>query len=220
MYSLQLFLGLCFLALEDLQDVAPADQVIQLLRRKVALGDQALQPRQLLGNIVGILLHLLANLVVVLCILVLRLASLLVELVVCLVTTVRSDGLHSGVEAGNDAGCGIEETACRAVGAGLLVDEGDEVGFRAAARVGFAVLGSLGEELDRGVRLDAVALGGGFGGFTFAVDEADGDVGFGGEVLGNLLPGGLQALAVCVVMSVNVLKVLRCGYTYDRTMAQ
>lgn len=155
-----------------------------------------MQPCKLLLNISGILLQLLANLGVVLGVLVLQGTSLLVQLCISLVTAILESGKNS-VEGWDDAGEVVESATWSAESASLLVEESDEGFFGAAAAVVFALEIALGEELDGGVGLDAESLGGGFGGGGFAVDVGDCDAVFGGEVGGDLFPGGLEALAVC-----------------------
>ena len=68
----QLRLLLCGITHELPQDVAPTHQVIHLLRRQVALGDQALQTGELVGSVSFVGTELLKGLDVVLCVLVLQ----------------------------------------------------------------------------------------------------------------------------------------------------
>jgi len=73
-------LALLLRSLEHVQDVAPPDQVVNLLSRKATLLEQALQPRELLLNIARVLLALLSDLAVVLSVLLLSAANGLLKL--------------------------------------------------------------------------------------------------------------------------------------------
>lgn len=195
-YITPLKLALLSRALEHIQNVAPPNQIINLLSRKTALLKQALQPREFLLNIPRVRLALLSDLAVVLSILVLGSTNSLLELLLRLgaASLQRS---HDVVERRDSAGQSVETAAGDAEGAGLVVQEGDEVGFAAAGGVGDCFGGAGGVVLDGWVGLDAGFLRGGFGVGGFAVDFGDEDVGLGGEVVGYLLPDGGEGLAVC-----------------------
>lgn len=189
-------LSLTLITLEHIQNVAPPDQIVNLLSRKSALLEQALQPRELLLHVSRVLLALLGNLAVVLGILLLGAANSLRELLLRFgaAAAQRADNL---VERGNRAGEGVQTAACDAEGAGFLVQEGDEVGFRAARVVGNCFGGAGWVVLDGRVGLDAGFLCGGLSVGGFAVDFGDEDVGLRSEIGGELFPDGGEGFAVC-----------------------
>lgn len=81
--------------------------------------------------------------------------------------------------------------------AGLFVEELDECLFATGSLVRDGLLGTLGEVLDGGVRLDALVLSRSLGVGGFGVDLGDEDGGLGGEVVSKSLPDRGKALAVC-----------------------
>jgi hypothetical protein len=83
------------------------------------------------------------------------------------------------------------------VGAGVGVQEVDEVLLGAGAFVWVGLDAALLEVLDGGVGLDALFLCERFGVLGFGVDLCDQDVGLGSEVVGKSLPDGRERLAVC-----------------------
>lgn len=144
---------------ELVQDVAAADQVVELLWRKASLADQTLKSLRLLLDISGIVGKLVEDFDVVVCVLVLEARGGLGDLV--------GDGGQSlassefgdqGVESGDGAGESVEATSGNAVGTGLVVEVVDEDLLGAAAFVGNRFLGAVGEELDGRVGLDALLL--------------------------------------------------------------
>jgi hypothetical protein len=182
-------------ALEHVQDVAPPGEVVNLLSGKTTLLQQALQPGDLLLNVARVLLALLGDLAVVLGVLVLGAADGLLELLLGL-STAGAQSADDRVERGDGTGNSIESTACNTESTGLVVQEGDEVGLAATAGVGDSLGGAGRVVLDGRVGLDAGGLGDGFGVRGLAVDFGDEDLGFGGEVVGDLLPNGGKGLAV------------------------
>jgi hypothetical protein len=83
------------------------------------------------------------------------------------------------------------------MGAGVRVQEVDEVLLGAGAFVRVGLDAALLEVLDGGVGLDALFLCERFGVLGFGVDLCDQDVGLGSEVVGKSLPDGRERLAVC-----------------------
>jgi hypothetical protein len=177
------------------QNIAPANQIIQLLLRQTPLPNQPLQPLQLLLRVTRILPRLLKHLRVVLRILILQRARQLLRLLRAIAIRARKL-LHDAVERLDGAACGIETAAGRAVRAGVGVEEVDKVLLCAAAVVGERFGAALGEVLDCGVRGDALGCGEGLCIFGFGVDFGDEDGGLGGEVVGEGLPDGGEGLAV------------------------
>ena len=173
-------LALLIRALEHVQNVAPPDQVVNLLSGKTTLLEQALQPRELLLHVSSVRLALLSNLAIVLSILLLSGTNSLLELLLGLGAT-GFQRAHDIVDRGDRAGESIETAAGDTEGAGLFVQERNEVGFAAAGGVGECFGGAGGVVLDGRVGLDAGFLRGGFGVRRFAVDFGDEDVGLRGE---------------------------------------
>ena len=173
-------LALLIRALEHVQNVAPPNQIVNLLSRKTALLEQALQPRELLLHISSVRLALLSNLAVVLSILLLSTTNGLLKLLLRL-GAARFQSAHDIVDRGDGAGESVETAAGDAEGAGFVVQERDEVGFAAAGGVGDCFGGAGRVVLDGRVGLDAGFLRGGFGVGGFAVDFGDEDVGLRGE---------------------------------------
>ena len=176
-------LALLSRALEHIQNVAPPNQIINLLSRKTALLEQALHPGEFLLNVARVLRALLSDLAVVLGVLLLGATNSLRELLLRL-GTAGLQSTHDGVERGDCAGESVETATSDAEGTGLLVQEGDEVGLAAARVVRDRLGGASRVVLDGRVRLDTGFLCGGFGVGSFAVDLGDEDVGLGGEVGG------------------------------------
>jgi hypothetical protein len=189
-------LALALITLEHVQNVAPPDQIINLLSSETTLLQQALQPRKLLLNISRVLLALLSNLAIVLSILVLSTSNSLLKLLLRLRTTTLQRA-HNLVQRRDRASQSVETTARDAESASLFVQEGYEVGFAAARGVGDCFARAGGVVFDGRVGFDAGFLRGGFGVGGFAVDFGDEDVGLGGEVGGELFPDGGEGLAVC-----------------------
>ena len=129
------------------QNVAPADQVIELLRGEVALADQALQTLGLLLGVVLVGANLLEDLDVVLGILVLQGRSESCGLLNTIAIS-RLELLDDGVESLDGATGGIETTADGAVGTGVLVEVLDERILGTGALVRSGLDGTLLEELD------------------------------------------------------------------------
>lgn len=188
-------LALLIILLEQLQDVGPARQIIDLLRRQTALLEHALQTTDLLVDVALIGADLLKHLDVVVLVLALSALSCLLGLLDALVPGALEllDDLVQGLDG---AAGGVEAAAGRAVGARLLVEERNESRLGAAAIVVDRLGAALGEELDGRVRLDALVLRGSLGVGGFGVDLADDDVGLELEVLGEGFPDGGEALAV------------------------
>ena len=169
--------------LEHVQDVAPPDQVVNLLGGKTTLLEQALESGELLLNVTRVLLALLGDLAVVLGVLLLGAANSLLK---CLLRcgAAGAERAHDLVDGGDSAGKSIESAASDAEGTGFFVQERNEVGFAAAGGVGECFGGAGGVVLDGRVGLDAGFLRGGFGVGCFAVDFGDENVGLRGEVGG------------------------------------
>lgn len=170
-------------ALEHIQDVAPPNQVVNLLSRKTTLLEQALQPGELLLDIARVLLALLSDLAVVLSVLLLGAANGLRKLLLGL-GPASLQSTHDGVQRGNCAGESVKTASSDAEGAGLFVQERDKVGLATARVVRDCFGGASRVVLDSRVGLDTGFLRGGFGVGSFAVDLGDEDVGLGGEVGG------------------------------------
>ena len=94
------------------------------------------------------------------------------------------------------AALGVEAAAGEAVGAGLLVEEVDELLLGPAAGVGLALGRALGEELDGRVGSDALLAGSRLAVLGLRINLGDDDVGLGDEVLRESFPGRSQGLAV------------------------
>lgn len=87
------------------------------------------------------------------------------------------------------------------MGAGLLVEEGYELFFAAAAGVGDRFLGACRVVVEGRVGFDSRSLRDGFSVAGFAVDFGYKDGGLVLEVCGEFLPGGGELFAVCTVVS-------------------
>jgi hypothetical protein len=182
-HDIPLKLTLLLRALEDIKNVAPPDQIIDLLSSKTALLKQALKSRELLLNVPRVLLALLSNLAVVLSILLLSATHSFLKLFLRLSTT-SLQSANNIVQRRNRASDGIETTACHAERAGFVVQEGHEVGFAAAGGVRDCFGGAGRVVFDCRVGFHSCGLRDGFGVGRFAVDFGDEDGGLGGEVFG------------------------------------
>ena len=132
---------------ELLQDVAPAHQVIELLRSEVALADQALQTLRLLLGVLLVGTDLLEGLDVVLGVLVLQGRCEGCGLLDTFAVGVL-ELLNDSVEGLDSATSGIETAANSTVGAGVLVQVLDESILGTGALVGSRLKRALLEELD------------------------------------------------------------------------
>jgi len=189
-------LALLLLAQEPPEDVAPAHEVIELLRRKVALADQALEPLELLLGVSLVRGGLLEDLGVVLGVLVLESVGQLLRLLSA-ISICALELLNNGVE-GFDGSAGRVKTAANsAVGASVGVEEVDEVLLGAATLVWESLGTALLEVLDGGVGLDALLGCEGLGVLGFGVDLGNQNAGLVDEVVGEGLPDGCESLAVC-----------------------
>jgi hypothetical protein len=110
---------------ELLENVAPADQVVELLRGKVALADQALQTLGLLLSVLLVGANLREGLDVVLGVLVLQGGGKGCGLLNTIAVGVL-ELLDNSVEGLDGATSGIKTTTDGAVGAGVLVEVLDE----------------------------------------------------------------------------------------------
>lgn len=132
---------------ELLQNVAPAHQVIELLRGEVTLADQALQALGLLLSVLLVSTDLLEGLDVVLSVLVLQSSGescgLLDTITICILEL-----LNDGIEGLDGATSGIETTANSTVSAGVLVEVLDESVLGTGALVWGRLERALLEELD------------------------------------------------------------------------
>ncbi len=183
------------------QNVTPADQIIKLLRSQVSLADKALQTLGLLLSVVLVGANLLEDLEIVLGVLILQCSSEGSSLF----DTVSIGGLelgHNSIESLDGAASGIETTADSTVGAGMLVEELNESIFRASALVWAGLGRALLEELDGGVRGDALLLCKGLGVLGFGIDLSNQDVGLVDEGVGESFPGGGKRLAVWVALAI------------------
>jgi hypothetical protein len=195
-------LALLLLAQEPPEDVAPAHEVIELLRRKVALADQALEPLELLLGVSLVRGGLLEDPGVVLGVLVLECVGQLL----CLLSAISICALKlldNGVEGLDGSASSVKTATNSAVGASVGVEELDEVLLRAAALVWESLGATLLEVLDSGVRLNALLGCEGLGVLGFGVDLGDQDAGLVDEVVGEGLPDGCESLAVCNLSAVN-----------------
>jgi hypothetical protein len=190
-------------AQEPLQDVAPADQVVKLLRCEVALGDQALQTLRLLLRVVLVGTNLLEDLDVVLGVLVLQSSGKGSSLLNA-VAVGRLELLNNCVERLDGATGGIETAANSAVGTGVLVEVLDERVLGTSALVRSGLKGTLLEELDGRVRGDALLLCESLCVLGFGVNLGDKDVGLVNESVGESLPDGGEGLAVCKVLALII----------------
>ena len=201
---------------ELLEDVAPADQIVELLGGEVALGDQALQTLRLLLGVLLVGTGLLEDLDVVLSVLVLQSGGESSSLLNT-VAVGRLEFLNDGVESLDGATGGIKTAANSAVGAGVLVEVLDERILGTSALVRGGLEGTLLEELDGRVGGDALLLCKGLCVLGFGVDLGDKDVGLVDEGAGESLPDGSEGLAVWrLLASIKALS----RPTYVRTMAQ
>ena len=132
---------------ELLENVAPADQVVELLRGKVALADQALQALGLLLSVLFVGANLREGLDVVLCVLVLQGGGKSCGLLNAIAVGVL-ELLNDSVESLDSATSGIKTTTDGAVGAGVLVEVLDERVLGASTLVRGGLEGALLEELD------------------------------------------------------------------------
>ena len=148
---LQLALLLLIANREELgKDVAPADQVVELLGCEIALCDQALQTRVLLLGITRVRANLLGDLDVVVRVLVLETFRSLLDLVVS--GSVGTLGVgNNGVESFDGTTESVEATANSTVCASVRVEELDEVALAAGTLVWKRLGGALLEVLDGGV---------------------------------------------------------------------
>lgn len=206
-------LALLLFAQEPPEDVAPAHEVIELFRRKVALADQALEPLELLLGIALVRGGLLEDLGVVLGVLVLECVGQLLRLLSA-IGICALELLNNGVE-GFDGSAGRVKTAANsAVSASVGVEEVNEVLLGAAALVWESLGAALLEVLDGGVGLNALLGCESLGVLGFGVDLGDQNAGLIDEVVGEGLPDGCESLAVC-----NLSATKRVGEMAERTSA-
>jgi hypothetical protein len=135
---------------ELLENVAPADQVVELLRGKVALADQALQTLGLLLSVLLVGANLREGLDVVLGVLVLQGGGKGCGLLNTIAVGVL-ELLDNSVEGLDGATSGIKTTTDGAVGAGVLVEVLDERILGTGTLVRGGLERALLEELDRRV---------------------------------------------------------------------
>lgn len=132
---------------ELLENVAPADQVVELLRGKVALADQALQALGLLLSVLLVGANLREGLDVVLSVLVLQGGGKSCGLLNTIAVGVL-ELLNNSVESLDGATGGIKTTTDGAVGAGVLVEVLDERILGTGTLVRGGLERALLEELD------------------------------------------------------------------------
>ena len=130
-----------------LENVAPADQVVELLRGKVALADQALQALGLLLSVLLVGANLREGLDVVLGVLVLQGGGKSCGLLNTIAVGVL-ELLNNSVESLDGATSGIKTTTDGAVGAGVLVEVLDERILGTGTLVRGGLERALLEELD------------------------------------------------------------------------
>ena len=106
------------------------------------------------------------------------------------------------------------------MGAGLLVQELDEIGLGAATVVILGGGASLGEKLDRGEAGNAVLLSGLLAVGGIRINLGDGDLGLAGKGSGELLPGRSEVLAVLKFVSTWLSRCMDLEITYGRTREQ
>jgi hypothetical protein len=208
--QLALLLG----AQELAQDVASADQVVELGGREVSLADEALQPLELFLGVARVCAGLLEDLDVVLSVLILECLSELGRLV----DTVGICALElfdNGVEGLDGAAGNVKTTTNSTVGAGVGVQEVDEVLLGAGAIVWGGLGAALLEVLDGGVGLNALLGCKGFGVLGFGVDLSDQDIGLVDEGVGKRLPDGGESLAVYILSAMGWVE--NVEITYVRT---
>jgi hypothetical protein len=202
---------------ELLENVAPAGQVIELLRGKVALADQALQALVLLLGVLLVGANLREGLDVVLGVLVLQGGGKSCGLLDTIAVGVL-ELLDNSVEGLDGATSGIKTATDGAVGAGVLVEILDERVLGTGTLVRGGLERALLEELDCRVRRDALLLGKSLRILSFGIDLGDQDVGLVNESIGKSLPDGSEGLAVWNMSAIEPLQ--RRGLTYGRTRAQ
>jgi hypothetical protein len=194
-------LQLALLSAEELpQDVAAADQVVELLGGEVALADQTLQTLELLLGVALVGASLLEDLDVVLSVLVLEVSGDLLGLLDT-ITVGRLELGNNSLEGLDGATSGVETATNSAVGARVLVEVLDEGVLRAATLVQDRLGGALLEELDGRVRGNALLGGKGLCVLSLGINLGDQDVGLVDEVVGEGLPDGGEGLAVCESVS-------------------
>jgi hypothetical protein len=101
------------------------------------------------------------------------------------------------VKSFNGASTVVQRSTSDSVGAGLLVDELDEVLLGAAALVDLALLVSGGEELDGGISSDSMCLGSLLSTRGVGIDLGNNNVLVTNEIGRKGLPGRGEVLAVC-----------------------
>lgn len=189
-------LALLIIRLEQPQDVRPASEIIDLLRSEAALLQHTLQTAELLVNITLIRAELLKDLNVIVLVFALSALSHLLRLLDTLVP-LALEFIDDLIQRLDSTACSVETAADSAVRARLLVKEGNKRRLGAATLVVDGLGAALGEELDGRVRFDALVLGGSLGVGGFGIDLCDEDGGLELIILGERLPDGSEALAVC-----------------------
>lgn len=200
---LQLILGVLDLLDESAQNIGLGSELIKLRRGETALLQDTIQTRQLLARIIVVLAQLVEYLDIVLGIL--GLGALLDGggLLCHLSSSISQDSLAASELVNDNVECvyqtrgSAETTTLCAVGTSLLVQEGHQVFLGAAAVVGLALLAAGGEELNGRIGAHALLLGGGLAVLGISINLGDDDVDLVLEIVGELLPGGCEVLAVC-----------------------
>lgn len=177
------------------QDVAPAGQVVELLRGQIALADQALQALRFLLSVLLVGANLLEYFDVVLGVLVLQSCRKGGSLINA-VTVGRLELRDDSIKSLNGATRGIQTTADSTVCAGILVEVLNERIFRTSALVWGGLGGTLLEEFDGRVRGDTLLLSKGLCVLGFRIDLGDQNVGLVDKGVGKSLPDGSEGFAV------------------------
>jgi hypothetical protein len=203
---LKLLLDALHLGNKLAENVATLGQVINLLGCKTTLLEQVVESLGLLLDVTRVLSKLVKDLDVVLSVGVLDVLGSGHDLLL--------DGLESAtagvlgneaIESGNGASSDVKTTTNSTVGTSLLVEVLDKSVLGTTTLVGNRLLGSLGEELDGRVTLDALVLSSGLCVLGFGINLGDEDIGFVGVGVGELLPDGSKSLAVCKEVSIFAL---------------
>ncbi|THW90286.1 tRNA pseudouridine synthase B [Aureobasidium pullulans] len=180
------------------ENVAALGQVVNLLRCEATLLEQVVESLGLLLDVSRVLGKLVEDLDVVLSVSVLDVLrsgqNLLLNGLKSTTAGILGD---EAVESGDGASSDVKTTTNGTVSTGLLVEVLDKGLLGTSTLIGDRLLGTLGEELDGRVALDALVLSSGLCVLGFGVNLGDEDVGFVGEGVGELLPDRSKSLAVC-----------------------
>lgn len=206
LHHLELLLDALDLGNKLAEDVAALGQVVNLLRCKTAFLEQVVQSLRLLLDVARVLSELVEDLDVVLSIGVLDGLGSGQDLLLDGLESATAGVLgYEAVESGDGASSDVKATTNSTVGTGLLIEVLDKSILGTATLVGDRLLGTLREELDGRVALDALLLSSGLCVLGFSINLGDEDVGFVGVSVGELLPDRSKSLAVCKEVSIFAL---------------